>query len=96
MGRRGELFEWVAPSAGPTAFPRVRAELDVERWCETIAEQAGVLLLPGSVYGHPRHVRIGFGRTNLPQAIARFEEHLDGATRAGGQRTARVPGGAGR
>jgi aspartate/methionine/tyrosine aminotransferase len=76
LARRSELFEWVRPNAGPIGFPRVRAELDVEQWCEQLAERAGVLLLPGSVYDEPRHVRMGFGRANLAQAIARLEGHL--------------------
>jgi hypothetical protein len=34
-----------------------------------------VLLLPGDVYDQPgNHFRIGFGRTNLPEALARLEE----------------------
>ena len=73
--RSGEL-EWVRPTAGPIGFPRVRADIDVRRWCEEIAEHAGVLLLPGDVYEQPRHIRLGYGRANLPQAIERLEAHL--------------------
>ncbi len=76
LERRGELFEWVRPSAGPIGFPRVAGEHDVQAWCEAIAERAGVLLLPGSVYGQPRHVRLGFGRANLAQAIERLDGYL--------------------
>jgi aspartate/methionine/tyrosine aminotransferase len=77
LARRAELFEWVRPNAGPIGFPQVRAELDVEQWCEQIAERAGVLLLPGSVYGQPRHLRLGFGRASLAQAIERLDGYLD-------------------
>jgi aspartate/methionine/tyrosine aminotransferase len=76
LARRAELLRWVAPSAGPIGFPCVAGDFDVQAWCEKIAEQAGVLLLPGAVYGQPRHVRMGFGRANLPQALARLDEHL--------------------
>jgi aspartate/methionine/tyrosine aminotransferase len=76
LARRGELFEWVRPTAGPIGFPRVAGDFDVQAWCEEIAERAGVLLLPGSVYGQPRHVRVGFGRANLAQAIARLDGYL--------------------
>jgi aspartate/methionine/tyrosine aminotransferase len=76
LERRAELFEWVRPNAGPIGFPRVRAELDVEQWCEQIAERAGVLLLPGSVYGQPRHLRLGFGRANIAEAIERLDGYL--------------------
>jgi aspartate/methionine/tyrosine aminotransferase len=43
--------------------------------CEQAARECGVLLLPWSVYGDPRHVRVGFGRAN--QALELFEEYLD-------------------
>jgi aspartate/methionine/tyrosine aminotransferase len=76
LDRRSELFEWVRPRAGPIGFPRVAGEFDVQAWCEEIARTAGVLLLPGAVYEQPRHVRFGFGRANLPQALACLDAHL--------------------
>ncbi len=76
LARRSELFEWVRPVAGPIGFPRVAGDFDVSEWCEHIAARAGVLLLPGSVYEQPRHVRVGFGRANLVHAIERLDEHL--------------------
>jgi aspartate/methionine/tyrosine aminotransferase len=74
--RRSELFEWVRPTAGPIGFPRVAGDFDVQAWCEDTAERSGVLLLPGSVYECPRHVRVGFGRANLPQAVERLDRYL--------------------
>jgi aspartate/methionine/tyrosine aminotransferase len=76
LARRAELFEWVRPDAWPVGFPRVRADVEVEAWCEQIAECAGVLLLPGTVYGEPRHVRMGFGRADLARALERLDGHL--------------------
>ncbi len=76
LARRGDMFTWVRPAAGPIGFPLLRGVPDVYGWCESLAERAGVLLLPGSVYGEPGHVRFGFGRTNLPQALARLDEQL--------------------
>ena len=73
---RSDLFEWVRPNAGPIAFPRVTGEFDVEAWCEEIATKAGVLLLPGAVYEEPGHVRVGFGRANLREAVARLDRYL--------------------
>jgi aspartate/methionine/tyrosine aminotransferase len=76
LERRRDLFEWVRPTAGPIGFPRVDGIEDVQRWCEETAERADVLLLPGSVYEQPRHVRFGFGRQNLPEALERLDSHL--------------------
>jgi aspartate/methionine/tyrosine aminotransferase len=65
----------VRPTAGPIGFPVVRGIADVDALCETLAN-AGVLLLPGSVYDEPRHVRVGFGRADLPEALELLEELL--------------------
>jgi len=70
-----ETFEWIRPIAGPIGFPRVRGVGDVDRFCRRLAA-AGVLLLPGSVYDEPGHVRVGFGRANLPEALAALESAL--------------------
>ena len=37
---------------------------------------SGVLLLPGTVYDEPGHVRVGFGRANLPEALTALETAL--------------------
>jgi aspartate/methionine/tyrosine aminotransferase len=38
-----------------------------------VAEE-GVLLLPGSIYEYDgNHFRLGFGRRNMPEALARLE-----------------------
>jgi aspartate/methionine/tyrosine aminotransferase len=69
-------FQWVPPRAGSMAFPRYLGE-DVDSFCDKLVREAGVLLLPGSVYDeHENHFRLGLGRRNLPEAIARLEEFL--------------------
>jgi len=74
--RRDNLFAWVRPPAGPIGFPRLAGDVDVEQLCASVVASAGVLLLPGAVYDEPRHVRVGFGRRNMPEALARLDEYL--------------------
>ncbi|HXB15011.1 MAG TPA: aminotransferase class I/II-fold pyridoxal phosphate-dependent enzyme [Solirubrobacteraceae bacterium] len=76
LARHAELLEWVPPAAGPIGFPRVRDDRDVRDWCEQTAAEAGVLLLPGYVYDEPRHIRMGYGRARLREALARLEPRL--------------------
>jgi len=76
FARNPDRFSWVRPRAGPIAFPRLLGE-EVEGFCHRLAARAGVLLLPGTVYGdRENHFRIGFGRKNLPEALVRLEESL--------------------
>jgi aspartate/methionine/tyrosine aminotransferase len=71
---RAGRFAWVRPQAGPIAFPRL-VEGDVERFCDRVRTEAGVLLLPGTLYDHPgNHFRVGFARRNMPAALARVAD----------------------
>jgi aspartate/methionine/tyrosine aminotransferase len=75
--RRSNLFEWVKPNSSPIGFVRLEFERDVHAFCETVVRDSGVLLLPGTVYDQPRHIRFGYGRKNMPEALARFDLYLD-------------------
>lgn len=75
MRRHADLFSWVRPDAGPIGFARVRRD-DIEAFCREVIQASDVLLLPGTVYDEPEHVRFGFGRENMPEALARLDGHL--------------------
>ena len=75
--RRADLFQWVKPNASPIGFVRFKPERDVFTFCEDVVLDAGVLLLPGSVYDQPRHIRFGYGRKNMPEALKQLEAYLD-------------------
>ena len=72
-----DLFEWQAPKSGPIAFPRYLGP-SVEQFCRDLVEQAGVLLLPGTLYREDLDgFRIGFGRLNMPVCLEKFEMFLN-------------------
>ena len=71
-----DLFKWVRPAAGSMGFPKL-LKGDVEDFCDDLVRQAGVLLLPGTMYDDSRnHFRIGLGRKNLPQAVERLKAFI--------------------
>jgi aspartate/methionine/tyrosine aminotransferase len=76
LERHADLFTWVKPDASPIGFPKVNFSGDVMAFCEEIVRETGVLLLPGSVYDQPRHVRMGYGRSNMPEALGILEDYL--------------------
>lgn len=84
FSRHPELFEWTPPNASTIGFAHFKPQRDVHAFCETVVREAGVLLLPGTVYDEPRHIRFGYGRRNLPEALAQFESWL--SARAASQR----------
>ncbi|MDY0093698.1 MAG: aminotransferase class I/II-fold pyridoxal phosphate-dependent enzyme [Candidatus Vecturithrix sp.] len=71
------LFDWTAPKAGPIAFPRLKADQDIEAFCLDAARKKGVLLLPSNYYDFGnKHFRIGFGRRNMSEALEQFDAYL--------------------
>jgi aspartate/methionine/tyrosine aminotransferase len=76
FARHAHRFVWQKPDAGSIAFPRLLGE-DIEIFCDNLVKATGVLLLPGTMYDdHNNHFRIGFGRKNMPEAVARLAEFL--------------------
>jgi aspartate/methionine/tyrosine aminotransferase len=76
LERYKDVFEWVKPNASPIGFPRFKLSQDVVAFCEEVLKETSVLLLPGSVYDQPKHLRMGYGRSNMPEALERLETYL--------------------
>jgi aspartate/methionine/tyrosine aminotransferase len=73
-------FTWQRPKAGPIAFPTYLGG-DVTAFCQRVVERCGVLLLPGTLYGSgERAFRVGFGRANMPQALAQLDVFMQTLT----------------
>jgi len=75
-GRHEKHLAMRWPDAGPVCFPRwLRGS--ASNFCERAAAEAGVMLLPSTVYeAGDAHVRIGFGRLSFNDALGRLEEYL--------------------
>jgi len=73
FARHADRFSWTPPNASTIGFARLLPEQDVQAFCERLVRQAGVLLLPGTVYDQPGHIRFGYGRRNMPESLAQFE-----------------------
>jgi aspartate/methionine/tyrosine aminotransferase len=76
MARERARFGWRAPLAGPIAFARFHPG-GALAFCERLAAEAGVMLLPASVFEWgDDHLRFGFGRASFPEALAALEAWL--------------------
>jgi aspartate/methionine/tyrosine aminotransferase len=77
-----DLFAWERPQAGCVCFPRYLGADGVEAFCRELVEQAGVVLLPASVYASALgdvpadRFRIGVGRADPEPALVAFEAFL--------------------
>lgn len=85
FGKWSELFHWRHPDGGCVAYPRYKGAEGGEALCKNLIEQAGVLLLPSSLYisdlmDTPRnHFRIGCGRLGLKEGLEAFDAFLQKA-----------------
>jgi aspartate/methionine/tyrosine aminotransferase len=77
FARYADIFSWQRPLAGSIAFPQLRTGQSIDQFCAELVEDEGVLLLPGSVYDYEGNFfRIGFGRKNMPEALAHLERFV--------------------
>jgi aspartate/methionine/tyrosine aminotransferase len=60
MSAHQDIFDWVPPPGGTTAFPWLRDGSNARELCTTLAS-GGVLLAPGDCFDAPEHFRLGFG-----------------------------------
>ena len=82
FARRADAFTWVRPRGGSTGFPRIVADgpagASADAFAARLVEATGVLLLPSSTFGSDdSHFRIGLGRADVPEAIAKLERFVD-------------------
>lgn len=78
FAKYGDLFEHNPPMAGPIAFHKLNIPQSIDAFCQEMAQKAGVLLLPGSVYDwEGNYFRMGYGRKSFPQNLRKLGEYLD-------------------
>jgi aspartate/methionine/tyrosine aminotransferase len=76
--RAPTLFRWVRPRAGSVCFPELVTG-NVDDFAAQLVEREGVLILPASQFGHPdNRFRLGFGRSDMPEGLARLERFAAG------------------
>ncbi len=82
FSRHATLFDWQRPDGGCIAYPKFTGRGGVESFCESLVEDAGVLLLPASIYqselldARTDRFRIGFGRVGIDEGLAAFDDFL--------------------
>jgi aspartate/methionine/tyrosine aminotransferase len=77
-----DCFAWIRPAGGSICFPRLLLAQGAEAFCQEVVREAGIMLVPSTMFQFgDNHVRVGFGREDLPKVIARFAEYLSGRCR---------------
>jgi len=72
-----DCFEWNRPLGGSVCFPKLRASRDTFLFCEELVRECGIMLVPSRMFMYgDNHVRIGYGRKDLPAVVERFGHYL--------------------
>ncbi len=77
FAEHADLFDWTQPRAGTIAFPRYKGAEGAYAFCQRLVREAEIMLLPATVYDYDdRHVRVGFGRENLPGGLEKIGKFI--------------------
>jgi aspartate/methionine/tyrosine aminotransferase len=85
------LFDWQPPRGGCVAFPRYLGPDGAEAMCARLVEEAGVLLLPASIFASELtatptdRFRVGVGRADPGPALTAWTDWLAGRLTAPGR-----------
>jgi aspartate/methionine/tyrosine aminotransferase len=72
-----EDITWQRPPAGSIGFPRLLTDENADRFCAKLLQETGIMLVPSTIFDYGnQHVRIGFGRQDLPRVIERFADYM--------------------
>ena len=83
FARFPDLFEWARPDGSCMGYPRYLGDEGVEEFCRSLVEDAGVLLLPSTIYRSDvgpsitDRFRLGYGRTGLDAGLAAMTAHIE-------------------
>lgn len=77
MSKHGEVFGWIRPPGGMTAFPWLVSGENARPFCQAATEH-GILLAPGDCFDVPSHFRLGFAASgeDFPRALDRLGEFV--------------------
>ena len=80
--KHNQLFGYQRPDGSCMGFAKYKGEDGVENFTKRLVEEAGVLLLPSSIYrsecgpSSRNYFRFGYGRTQLDEGLAVMDDYL--------------------
>lgn len=77
MAQSNPHLEWLEPTAGTTAFPRVKGVDDTSELVERLIRDHDTIVVPGRFFQAPQHIRIAFG--GRAEMVKEALVHLDRA-----------------
>jgi len=77
ISKHSHSLSWVKPKAGTIGLARLNVGLSSLEFSEKAVSEAGIMIVPSEMFDYGcGHIRLGFGRTNLPLVLKVFDEFL--------------------
>ena len=77
MHENEDRFEYYKPIAGSICYPRLKGKVKIKEFCEDLAQNGEVMLLPCNVYGEDNNrFRLGYGKKDFQTAIEALGKFL--------------------
>lgn len=76
--RKEPHISWIPPTAGSVGFMKHHLDETAEEICLGLIKEKNTFLVPGNCFGHPDHIRIGYGNKKgiIKEGLSRFSEYL--------------------
>ncbi len=75
--RHSEIFNFIPPKAGSTAFVRLNIKDSALDFSNKLIEKTGIMTVPSEMFEFEgKYIRIGFGRRNLPEILNKLDYFL--------------------
>ncbi|MCB8964575.1 MAG: aminotransferase class I/II-fold pyridoxal phosphate-dependent enzyme [Bacteroidales bacterium] len=76
--RNSNLFDFPKPTTGSTAFIKLNIKESALNFAERLVKDTGIMILPSELFDYgSSHVRIGFGRENMPEVLEILDSYLN-------------------
>ena len=73
-----DVFQWIQPNGGATAFPRLLPPYDVTEMCERAMAEKQLLIIGERAFGlDTNNFRLGLGRLDFKEALTVFAELVE-------------------
>lgn len=75
--KHNELFEFIPPKAGSTAFVRMNIKESALDFSNKLVLKTGIMTVPSEMFLYEgKYLRVGFGRENFPEVLDVFDTYL--------------------
>jgi len=77
------IFSFIPPQTGSTSFVKLNIENSSLEFSNQLVEKTGIMTIPSEMYDYQgKYIRVGFGRSNFPEALDIFDKYLKAIEKA--------------